>query len=437
LNDEVESLDLTSYRERRDRFFRRFGALWPGTLLEPYDLLEVYPLPASEIAAITEAAEAIGLIYNRTATLLRTVPDEALLQMGLPREVLDLTRQQITTMPDTVLGRLDLARTADGYKLLEFNADTPGLVIETFPINAKVCDDSGTINPNEPGETELKKAFERAILAGIEHIGRQHGEMNVGFTCSTSKRDHDITEYLPGLLSLPAHIHTKFVPVESLRTERDGLYDADGNRVDVLYRFYPLHILNSKINSSAVERNIVNTSGSFLKHLVADHKLAIINPPSAFLLECKATQSVIWNLAQTGVYFTEAERLLIERHFLPTYMDPVFKDEPYVVKPVYGTEGDTITIVDPGSKEVVKSNNTTYLEQPMIYQKYIELPRAELMTEEGRRSLSLLTSCFLIDGKATGITLRAGDSITNFAWWSVPVCVSSTNLWMVDSTIPR
>jgi len=60
----------------------------------------------------------------------------------------------------------------------------------------------------------------------------------------------------------------------------------------------------------------------------------------------------------------------------------------------------------------------------MVYQKYEELPRVELMTEHGMQSLSLLTSCFLINGEPVGITVRAGEAVTDYSWRSVPVCVS-------------
>src|SRR5438105_13417040 len=105
-------------------------------------------------------------------------------------------------------------------------------------------------------------------------------------------------------------------------------------------------------------------------------------------------------------------------------MEPLFKasDDPYVTKPVYGSDGDTVTIMNARQGEISRSNNCTYLEQPMVYQKYVELPRAELMTEDGLRSLRLLTSCFVIDGQPVGISLRAGQGITGYSWWSVPVC---------------
>lgn len=418
--------ELVSYRSRRESFYRRFGGLWPGTLLDPYDLLEVYPLPSEEIAAITQAAEAMARIHRRTSTLLRTVPDEALLQMGLPRETLNLSRMQTPGMPDTVIGRLDLVKTVDSYKMLEFNADTPGLLVETFAINAKVCDESGKINPNQHGETALIAALKGAICAGLEYVGRTEGEQgNVVFTSrSTYKRDEDIALYLMGLLALPNGIQKHYVPLEMLRGDEQGLYDSNGKQIDVVYRFHPIQFFRGKMFRDNNGGNADMYDGALLFDLVSRRRLAIINPPSAFMLGSKAVQSIIWGLFQQGIYFSAEERFLIERYFLPTYMDPVFYDEPYVVKPVYGSEGDTVAIINSRLGEVFRSNNSTYVEQPMVYQKYVELPRIEIMTEDGRRSLSLLTSCFLIDGQPVGISLRAGEAITDFSWWSVPICVA-------------
>src|SRR5436190_24369245 len=98
--------------------------------------------------------------------------------------------------------------------------------------------------------------------------------------------------------------------------------------------------------------------GELLFDLVLSRRLAIINPPSAFLLAGKAVQSIIWGLFQEGVYFDAEQRSLIERHFLPTYMDALFGHEPYVVKPVYGSEGDTVAVID-SAGHFFRSNSTT------------------------------------------------------------------------------
>ena len=50
--DQVADSDLLSYLGKRKSFYTDFGSRWPGTLLDPYDILEVFPLPTAENAAI-------------------------------------------------------------------------------------------------------------------------------------------------------------------------------------------------------------------------------------------------------------------------------------------------------------------------------------------------------------------------------------------------
>ena len=415
---------LTSYRSRREYFFEQFGVRWPGTLLEPYDLLELYPLSTTEISTIYRAGLAISRIYERIAALLRTVSDDTLLQMGLPARTLALARLQTSGMCDCVIGRLDLALTADGYKLLEFNADTPGMVVESFPVNSAVCELAGRIDPNSEGEAALRHALERSISSGLAHVLKKSGQLgNVAFTShGTCERDQDITNYLMGLPGLSSSVRKQFVPLQELRADEDGLYDSEGSRIDVLFRFYPLQFFSAQMFKPPQNTQAAMPNGTLLLDLISQHRLAIVNPPAAFLLGNKATQSVVWGLFERREYFNDNERDLIEQYFLPTYMDPVFHGS-YVVKPVYGDEGDSITIRDGSKSVLLRSNNSTYMNQPMVYQKYVELPRVQLMTEDGIESLQILTSCFLINGEPIGICLRAGRGITDFSWWYLPVCI--------------
>ncbi len=416
---------LQSHRARREQFFHRFGALWPGTLLDAFDLLETHPLPRAEVAAITQATEAIVRIYQRVTSLLQAVPDETLLQMGFPRSTLGIIRTQTPGMSTPFLSRLDLVKTPTGYKMLEINADVPGLLVETFAVNAQVCAESGLVNPNRLGEEILADELRSAVKAGLEFVGKMNRESAyVVFTCcGKCRRDQDITLYLMNLLDLP-QVQKRYVPLESLCADADGLYDPDGRRIDVLYRFYPLQFFRGGMFRAHQPGDAHLHTGQSLLDLVQNRRLAIINPPSAFLWENKAVQVVIWGLYEAGQYFTDEERALVERHMLPTYLDPVFGDEQYVIKPAYGSEGDTIKIVDPDSEEVLSSREQTYAEQTMIYQQYLELPLVETMTEDGMRMLRFLTSCFIIAGQPVGVILRAGNDITDESWWVAPVCLA-------------
>ena len=92
-----------------------------------------------------------------------------------------------------------------------------------------------------------------------------------------------------------------------------------------------------------------------------------------------------------------------------------------LIKPAFGSEGDSITIVDAAHHAIRSSTCRSYRGECDVYQTYVELPQARMMTEQGERNVRLVTSCFLVSGRPTGIILRAGDEITDDEAWGVPV----------------
>lgn len=146
-------------------------------------------------------------------------------------------------------------------------------------------------------------------------------------------------------------------------------------------------------------------------------KLAIINPPSAFLLQNKAVQAVIWGLHENGDdFFTEEEHKWIAQYFLPTYLeaDPFLLDQlPYVKKPIFGREGDTVQIFGASGNLLLEEQHKTYCDIPSIYQKYIELPHTNYFSEKGKQNGHKLIGSFLINGMPSAIGFRVGGEITN------------------------
>lgn len=292
---------LGRYRRERQEFFGRHGARWPGTLADEFDVLAPCTLTRAEADEILNATASLALIYDHAAKLLRRVSDQALLEIGVPRYLLSAVRCAIPGMPDCVVGRFDLARTEQGYKLLEFNADAAGLLVEAFSVNTEVCRDAGKEDPNEFGELDLLHALTDAVQAGLKYVGKKETEQaNVVVTsCGRCVRDVALAEYLCRLLEA---FTAQYFPVESLGIDAEGLYDPSGNRIDVLYRGFPLRSLCSQMFRAPGTQ--IDQSGLALR-LVEQRHLAIINPPFSFLLESKALQAVIWNLFESGQYFAE------------------------------------------------------------------------------------------------------------------------------------
>lgn len=418
--------NVREYRTARENFFARHAVFWPGTIDDPFDILEPYELPATDISELVEAAAAAAALYDRVATLLRTVPNDALLEMGVSPTLLNVVRCVIPGMAHAVVGRLDWVRTNGGYKLLEFNADTPGLLVETFSVNTKVCQEARRPDPNAGGEAILAGTVLDAIRTGLEYVGKVCAEdANIVFTFSRScRRDRATAEYLVRLVHDVDPLRVQYAPIEALKIDEKAVCDPVGRPIDVLYRIVSLQFLHDYLfrHSSGSDTN--SNSGDLLFDLVRRRRLALLNPPSTFPLESKAVQVIIWNLFEAGIYFDDHERQMIEKYMIPIYMDPLSAGEPYVVKPVYGAEGDTVSIVNSDGEPIARSLCTTYSDQRMVYQKYVELPTIQVMTEDGVRSLHMLTSCFLLAGKPVGICMRAGGIITDDSAWLLPVCVA-------------
>ena len=91
-------------------------------------------------------------------------------------------------------------------------------------------------------------------------------------------------------LSQLCHVENKVVPMSELRITKDALVDKDGAKIDVLYRqTYPIEDL---IEDQDPETG--DLVGVELLQLVKAGKLFIINPLSAFLLQPKSIQCLIW-----------------------------------------------------------------------------------------------------------------------------------------------
>ena len=406
-----------AYRRARERFFERNGSRWPGTLYDAFDILAPHAIARAEADRILEAAAGIARIYQQAAEILRRLPDQALLEIGVPDHVLPAARCTLPGAGDCAIGRIDMVRTEAGYKLLEFNTDAPGMLVEAFSINAEVCRDAGAEDPNQGGEQLLAATLANAIRAGFRYVGKETGHAVVT-SRGKSRRDRDMACYVQGLLR---EFEVPYAPMERLRLDADGLYDPSGRRIDVLLRGFPLHGIGNEVfqrNRAAVPAEM----GGLVLDFVARRRLALINPPFSFLLEAKTLQVVIWNLFASGTYFEEPDRRLIERFMLPSYLDPP-PDRSYVAKPAYGGQGDTVRIVAADGRVVQQAACTTHMGQLMVYQNYVELPSEEVMTEDGMRRLHLLTSCFLLSGTPAGICMRAGEAITDESAWVMPVCV--------------
>lgn len=408
-----------SYHEKRNKFYQGLDSFWHDLYGEEYALYDVAELDLKEVDKIRKASERIGSIFFKVANLLRQVPDETLIDMGFPKETLSYLKLKTITA-ETVISRLDLVPYQGFYKCLEINSDTPTFIKETFYVNEHICREFELTSPNKGFEKRLSNAVREAIVQSANWMEKSNPY--IVFTAHDDNvEDKNTVLYLKELANLQA----AFVPLHKLQINRnEGLFDEEGRKIDILYRqTFPIESLIHDQDEKG------NKIGQWLLELVELKKLAVINPPSAFLLQNKAVQAVIWGLhEENNSFFTDEEHQWIHDYFLPTYLEPDFfllKSLPFVKKPAFGREGDTVEIYNRDGQLSIEDQHKSYSEYISVFQQFVELPKIQFQSVRGLLEGHQLTGSFLINGKAGSIGFRVGNIITDNLSYFLPVGIKS------------
>ncbi len=397
----------SSYEEIRERLYGPLRSVFSWDRLDgvEYALAGIHYITQEFRGEIAFATEALGKIFAKTVYAVQTADDTLLHALGIPNEVLTTARILVKPEMVTVIGRFDFINTVEGLKMIEFNSDTPTSVVEAFYANHKACSYFGARSINDGMEVHIKEAF-KTILESYKELG--YATDSIVFSAlGWHNEDRDTVRYLLDQSGLPA----TFVALEDLRISGDrlcALIDEQLVPIDVWYRLHALEKL-------AVERDEQDQypTGAHVLDLVARGKLAIINPPSAFVAQSKALLSLIWNLHEVGEFYTTEEHQMIEKYMLPTYMENQFINKyPYVTKPIFGREGGAVCLHEADGTLVERDEDNDYWDQPMVYQKRVEMEEVECNTEIGQFTGRLLWGSFLVGGKASAISARIGERIT-------------------------
>jgi len=407
-----------NYEERRAALydpFRKEGIFtWDWMHGEEYALADIHLITETERRELAEATERLGRVFTRTISVVRQTSVELLAEMGIPREAWKALRVAVWEEVPTVIGRFDFAQTAQGWKMLELNSDTPTGIVEAFHVNEQACRFFGKKNPNSRMELHLTRAFQM-IIEKYRELGYSTDTI-VFSALDWHEEDAGTTKYLLAISGLTG----TFAALKDLRVYNDrlGVLKPDGEHVpiDILYRLHALEKLAEETDTDGYP------TGAHVLDIIARRKLAVINPPSAFIAQTKALQGLIWSLYEAGEFFTAEERDTIGRYMLPTYFENCFAGKaPYAVKPIFGREGGGVTLYDIHNQVVERDREELYWEQPMIYQQMAELPSITVETLKGPYAGYLLWGSFLIGGCASAIVARVGGRITGNLSYYLPV----------------
>ncbi|ANC77968.1 glutathionylspermidine synthase [Fictibacillus phosphorivorans] len=413
-----------TYIVNRQKFYNKLPEFWADMYGQEYALYEPAEISEDAVRDARNLGERAGHILFKTASLLQSedIEDDTLQLLGFPSALNSFLRHQ-TPLAKTVIGRIDSIETPEGHKIMEFNSDTPTFIFECFKVNGLICKHHGYRDPNEEKEKQLQNAVRSSILSAYRNLQKEHAPYIVFTAHEENIEDKHTVLYLKELSGFPS----EFVPLEELVIRKGiGLFDQKGKKIDVLYRqTFPIELLIQDVDKVTNE-----DIGLQLTELVVQNKLAVINPPSAFLLQSKAILAVIWGLhEERSPYFTSEEHEWIERYFLPTYLEPetfLKNKEKYVQKPVFGREGDTVRIFDGNGVMIDQDKHLSYDHYVSVYQKYVSLPKMTFQSVKGIQKGYRMTGTFLINGKASAFGYRIGNAITDNLSYFLPSYIKQT-----------
>lgn len=359
----------------------------------------LYTLAKKRWESLNKATEEVTNLFQKMWHIIVN-DNELFLKLRLPNETWDA----VLVNPDNSLFsyfcRYDFIVNENSIKLIEANVDTPTGLVEPSVANRLICDAHNVIHPNQI-EKNLKEAWEQ-ILEDY-HIN----PTDKIFYSSYEDHDED-RETVHFNLKHCDHPLKEYIGIEDIVVTEDGLYSSNGEKIEFLYRLYPLEYLVEDIDEKG---RLIGQM--FLDH-IATGRVKVINPPSAMIIQTKTILAVIWELFETNSdYLSEKDREVIEQYFLPTYFTSAQFEKsntPYVSKPLWGREGGGVSIVE--SNEVEEDTTSYYYNQPKIYQKYMEMPDQKIGTWDGSYTGKLLFGSHVIGGKPSGLFLRVGEKIT-------------------------
>lgn len=325
----------------------------------------------SDCDAYYEAAYECFQMLDAAAEFV--IQHEKLSDVGIPEFMHDIIKKTYydATKHPHMLGRFDFAGGIDGYpiKLIEFNADTPFSIFETSIMQYALCKVSGL----DPDNKQYNTVYEE-LVAFFKYMQQMHPEANEMFFTNHNDGEDDLNTILimeaakdAGVTGIHKHwtdiaVDDRYnvVAIESVAIDKshtgETLYNI--KTINHLVKMVPWDLI------CTYDEKSIEQAKNIVRCLTLRPEITISNPPYAMLYQSKALLAVMYEMFPESKYLLKTK--LVDKDYTDT--------TPYVLKPVFGREGQNITIVQDGTAR--EHTNGYYDESSiMIAQELAEFPK--------------------------------------------------------------
>lgn len=278
--------------------------------------------------------------------------------LGIPFNLVDIIKASWENDVHWHLyGRFDFAGGLDRIpiKLLEFNADTPTLLLDTAIAQWALLKANGLDEYRQFNNihASLKENFKRLVTLeeNTDKFDEYYEGWNILFSCvRDAKEDEATTRYLE-TIAKEAGFETAFAYIDEVEFDPEEGIFYDDVRYDYFFKLVPWEDIAIAEGELAV----------ILTQIVQNQKAIILNPAYTLMFQSKGFLKILWDLFPN-------HPLLLETS------DKPLEGKAYVEKPLFGREGENVTIYN-ANGTIIDQKAGQYGNFAKIYQERAELNR--------------------------------------------------------------
>ena len=338
---------------------------WHSDGATPYVVQDkILPLSMNEAQAYRDAANTLYGMYETAAEYV--IEHNLFEALDIPRNLIESIKKSfVNERKNHLYGRFDLSGGIDGkaIKLIEFNADTPTLLVESTLVQWMMLQKSGL------GEQSQFNAIYEAIGKQFEKIAASKRGAFSPFLLSSVRdvAEESVTVKLLQKMADDRGILTHYTPLEDVVFSDNFVLDEAERTYDFWFKLYPWE-------------DMLEYEGGM--------QTSLLNPAFTLLYQSKGILAILYRLFPDSPY-------LLESSFEP------LKEKKYVKKTMFGREGANIEIVQ--NSKILNATDGAYSEYKAVYQEYVDFVR----DSDG----AYYQAGIFYAGEACGIGFRRGAEI--------------------------
>ncbi len=331
-----------------------------------------YVFTPDEVAKIHHCTDQL---YEMCLQLVdNVIANDLFMELRISDEWVPLIRKSWEQRDVSIYGRFDYAYSSDGsLKLLEFNADTPTMLMESAVIQYywmkrykpfllghvdqfnSIHENlirAWTVYKNRLGDSAHEKVYFCCMKDYIEDL------KNVEYICDCARH---------------AGLSVELIYIEDIGWDGHQFVDLQGQPIRNLFKLYPWEMM---------------TMDDFGKNLLSHDGLQIVEPAWKMILSNKGILPLLWDMYPD------------HPNLLPASFDEGVIPRPFVRKPLLSREGANVTIA---LKDEIVSSEGRYGNGDFIYQAFAPLSKFG--------SGYAMLGSWIAGGRSCGIGIRESSSL--------------------------